>query len=123
MGSASTIVIACCPMLYLFLMLRRPPRSTLFPYTTLFRSASESGDPTAVALATTDATGAPSVRIVLLKAADEAGFVFFTSYRSRKARELTGNPRAALCFYWHTLDTQVRVEGEASLVSPEESDA
>jgi len=85
--------------------------------------ASESGDPTAVALATTDATGAPSVRIVLLKAADEAGFVFFTSYRSRKARELTGNPRAALCFYWHTLDTQVRVEGEASLVSPEESDA
>ena len=83
----------------------------------------EPGDPTAVALGTTDAKGAPSVRIVLLKTADEAGFVFFTSYRSRKARDLAQNRRAALCFYWQTLDAQVRVEGEASPVSPEESDA
>jgi pyridoxamine 5'-phosphate oxidase len=85
--------------------------------------ASEPGDPTAVALATADASGAPSVRIVLLKAADEEGFVFFTSYRSRKARELEQDPRAALCFYWHTLDAQVRVEGRAERVSPDESEA
>jgi pyridoxamine 5'-phosphate oxidase len=102
-----------------------PPADPIRAFQDLWARArnSEPGDPTAVALATAEASGAPSVRIVLLKGADEAGFVVFTNYRSRKARELDENPRAALCFYWHTLDTQVRVEGRAVRVSAEESDA
>ena len=71
----------------------------------------EPADATAAALATADATGAPSVRMVLLKGVDTSGFVFFTNYGSRKARDLAVNPRAALCFYWPTLGVQVRVEG------------
>ncbi len=85
--------------------------------------ATEPADATAVALATADPSGAPSVRVVLLKAADAEGFVFFTNYESRKARELDGNPRAALCFYWPTLGEQVRVEGTVTRVSAAESDA
>jgi pyridoxamine 5'-phosphate oxidase len=80
-------------------------------------------DVTAMALATADAPGAPSVRMVLLKSADASGFVFFTNYGSRKARELTANPRAALCFYWPSIGTQVRVEGAVERVRAEESDA
>jgi pyridoxamine 5'-phosphate oxidase len=63
------------------------------------------------------------VRIVLLKALDDSGFVFFTSHESRKARELAANPRAALCFHWPTLGAQVRVEGPVERVSDLESDA
>ena len=101
-----------------------PPPDPIRAFQELWARArkSEPGDPTAVALATADPSGAPSVRIVLHTAADEAGFVFFTSYRSRKAGEVDANARAALCFYWHTLDTQVRVEGRAVRVSAEESD-
>jgi pyridoxamine 5'-phosphate oxidase len=84
---------------------------------------SEPGDASAAALATTDAAGAPSVRMVLLKGVDASGFVFFTNYGSRKAGELSVNPRAALCFYWPTLGVQVRVEGGVERVSAEESDA
>jgi pyridoxamine 5'-phosphate oxidase len=80
-------------------------------------------DATAMALATADATGAPSVRMVLLKGADASGFVFFTNYGSRKARELAANPKAALCFYWPSVGTQVRVEGPVERVTAEESDA
>lgn len=83
----------------------------------------EPADATACALATANAQGAPSVRMVLLKGVDASGFVFFTNYGSRKARELDGNPQAALCFYWPALGAQVRVEGAATRVSPEESDA
>lgn len=71
----------------------------------------ESGEPNAMMLATTDAEGQPSARIVLLKSVDQAGFVFFTDYRSRKGRELEANPRAALCFHWPTLQRQVRIIG------------
>lgn len=85
--------------------------------------ALEEGDPTAVALATADAKGRPSVRMVLLKGLDERGFVFFTSYESRKARELEDNPSAALCFHWPSLVAQVRVEGGVERVSDAESDA
>lgn len=85
--------------------------------------ASEPADATAFALATADASGAPSVRMVLLKGVDDAGFVFFTNYESRKAGELTANPRAALCFLWPTVRTQVRVEGAVTRVSGAESDA
>jgi pyridoxamine 5'-phosphate oxidase len=77
----------------------------------------------AMALATANADGAPSVRMVLLKAADERGLVFFTHYTSRKGRELAANPQAALLFHWDPLGRQVRVEGAVERVAPEESDA
>ena len=76
----------------------------------------------AVSLATATSDGVPSVRVVLHKSADERGFVFFTNYQSRKAAELTDNPRAALAFHWSP-DRQVRVEGVVERVSVEESDA
>ncbi len=80
-------------------------------------------DPTAAALATADARGRPSVRMVLVKGVDERGFVFFTNRDSRKARELAENPAAALCFHWPAIAEQVRVEGAVSLVSDADSDA
>ena len=86
-------------------------------------AASDGGDPTAVCLATADADGRPSARMVLLKGVDPRGFVFYTNYGSRKAGELTANPRAALCFYWPAIGEQIRVEGAVEKVSPEESDA
>ena len=73
-------------------------------------------------LATVARNGRPSARMVLLKGVDERGFRFFTNYESRKGRELAGNPRAALVFYWATLERQVRVTGRVSMVSPAESD-
>jgi pyridoxamine 5'-phosphate oxidase len=85
--------------------------------------AAESGDATAGALATADASGRPSVRMVLLKGVDAEGFVFFTNYESRKARELQVNPWAALCFHWPSLGSQVRAEGQVERVSGPESDA
>ncbi|HEY7501718.1 MAG TPA: pyridoxamine 5'-phosphate oxidase [Vicinamibacterales bacterium] len=80
-------------------------------------------DTTPVALATADRDGKPSARIVLLRGADERGFVFYTNYTSRKARDLTANPYAALCFYWPTLDEQIRIEGTVERLPPDESDA
>jgi pyridoxamine 5'-phosphate oxidase len=79
-------------------------------------------DPTAMTLATATTDGAPSARIVLLKAFDERGFVFFTDYRSRKGAEFEANPRAALVFYWGELDRQVRITGAVSRTSQEESE-
>ena len=76
-----------------------------------------------MALATATADGAPSVRMVLLKGADERGFVFFTGYASRKAAELDSNPRGALLFHWAELGRQVRVEGSVERVAGQESDA
>jgi pyridoxamine 5'-phosphate oxidase len=80
-------------------------------------------EPTAMALATATKDGRPSVRTVLLKAADETGFVFFTNYRSRKAREIDETGRASLLFFWQTVERQVRVSGPVERVSGEESDA
>ena len=89
-----------------------PARDPIAEFQDLFaRAGAREPDATAMALATADATGAPSVRMVLLKAVDAAGFVFFTNYESRKAGELDVNPRAALCFYWPVIGAQVRVEG------------
>jgi pyridoxamine 5'-phosphate oxidase len=85
--------------------------------------ASEPGDPDAAALATADAVGMPSVRMVLVKAIDRRGFVVYTNLGSRKARELEANPRASLCFHWKTLERQLRVEGHVERVSDEEADA
>ena len=79
-------------------------------------------DPNAMTLATATADGAPSARIVLLKAFDERGFVFFSDYRSRKGAELEANPKAALVFYWAELDRQVRITGGVALTSREESE-
>jgi len=79
--------------------------------------------PEAMTLATADADGRPSARMLLLKGADERGFTFFTGYESRKGRELAENPRAALVFYWRPLGRQVRVEGPVRRLSPQESDA
>lgn len=80
-------------------------------------------EPTAMTLATADAAGTPSARIVLLKEVDDAGFHFFTNYESRKSAELAARPHAALCFYWMPLDKQVRIEGTVSKASDAESDA
>ena len=85
--------------------------------------ASEPSDPNAMALATADSDGRPSVRIVLLKAHGSDGFVFYTNQRSRKGEELAHNPHAALVFHWKSLRRQVRIEGSVSLVSCEEADA
>ena len=79
--------------------------------------------PEAMALATADAQGRPAVRFVLLKSADERGFVFFTNAGSRKGAELRGNQRASLAFYWDALLKQVRVDGRVELVAPVEVDA
>lgn len=79
-------------------------------------------EPTAMALATADEEGRPSVRMVLLKGFDEHGFVFYTNLESRKARELAANPRAALCLFWQPLELQVRIEGDVHPVSDAEAD-
>jgi len=99
-------------------------RDPILEFQDLFaRASTREPDATAVALATADATGAASVRMVLLKAVDASGFVFFTNYESRKARELDVNPRAALCFYWPAIGVQVRVEGGVERVAAAESEA
>jgi pyridoxamine 5'-phosphate oxidase len=87
------------------------------------RARREGVDTTPSALATADAGGRPSVRIVLIRQVDARGFVFFTNYESRKANDLAVNARAALCQYWPTLEEQIRIEGTVERVSPEESDA
>lgn len=81
-------------------------------------------EPNAMTLATVDAaSGAPSARVVLLKSFDARGFVFYTNFISRKARELEGDGRAALVFFWQPMERQVRIEGFAQRVSREEAEA
>jgi pyridoxamine 5'-phosphate oxidase len=80
-------------------------------------------EPNAMTLATIDPDGRPAARIVLLKIVDERGFVFFTNFESRKGRALAANSQAALLFYWAELERQVRIEGVASPLPPEESAA
>ena len=80
-------------------------------------------EPNAMTLATVDAGGRPSARIVLIKGYDDRGFVWYTNYRSRKGRELAHNPHAALLFHWAELERQVRIEGTVSKVDAAESDA
>ena len=87
------------------------------------RATSHQVDTAPVALASADAKGRPSVRMVLLRGADERGFVFYTNYASRKGRELTENPHAALCFHWPALDEQIRIEGTVERLPDDESDA
>ncbi|MFL5338961.1 MAG: pyridoxamine 5'-phosphate oxidase [Gemmataceae bacterium] len=86
-------------------------------------AAANLAEPNAVTLATATPQGRPSARIVLLKGVDDRGFTFFTNYDSRKGRELTANPAAALVCHWAELERQVRMEGIVEKVSSEESDA
>ncbi len=79
--------------------------------------------PNAMTLATATAAGRPSARAVLLKGVDALGFVFYTNYASRKARELAANPHASLVFLWTELERQVRIEGAVEKVSAADSDA
>jgi pyridoxamine 5'-phosphate oxidase len=104
---------------------------TVQPWTEPFRQfqawlaeaeKSEPNDPNAMALATVDADGMPSVRMVLLKGHDEQGFVFYTNYESRKGRQILSSMKAALLFHWKSLRRQVRVEGEVETVSDAEAD-
>ena len=83
----------------------------------------EPSEPEAATLATATHEGRPSLRMVLVKAADEHGFVFYTNLGSRKARELDSNARAALLFHWKSLARQVRIEGVIQPVSAAEADA
>ena len=76
----------------------------------------------AMTLATATDSGAPSARVVLLKAFDARGFVFFTDYRSRKGEEIESNPRAALVFFWSELERQVRITGTVERTSAAESE-
>jgi pyridoxamine 5'-phosphate oxidase len=89
-----------------------------------FNEAIASGSrlPDSMTLATATKDGKPSARLVLLKGVENDGFVFYTNYNSRKARELDENPRAALVLYWTQLDRQVRIEGSVERISAAESD-
>lgn len=89
-----------------------------------FTDALSSGNPApdAMTLATVDELGRPSTRVVLLKAVDLGGFVFFTNYNSRKGRELEGNPNASLTIFWPELERQVRIDGVVSKIDGAESD-
>jgi len=85
--------------------------------------ATEPNDPNAMAIASVGADGQPSVRMVLLKDADERGFVFYTNYESRKGRQLQETRKAALLFHWKTVGRQVRAEGPVETVTAAEADA
>ena len=88
-----------------------------------YAAAAGAAESDAAALATASAGGRPSVRFVLLKGIDERGVRFFTNYGSRKGRELDANPYAALAAWWPALQRQLRLEGPAERLAPEESDA
>lgn len=83
----------------------------------------EPNEANAMAVATVDASGMPNIRMVLLKALDARGFVFYTNFESTKGREILANPKVALNFHWKTVRKQVRVRGLVSVVSDEEADA
>ncbi len=91
----------------------------------IYARASKCGitEPNAMNVATVDAQGRPSSRVILLKEYDQRGFVFYTNRDSQKGRDLAAVPRAALCFYWEPLLEQVRIEGTVESVSDQEADA
>lgn len=99
------------------------PITQFIDWLELAKSEKSITEPTAMCLATADAKAIPSARMVLLKEADERGFVFYTNSESHKGHDLRENPRVALVFYWMPLGRQVRVEGLAAPVSVAEADA
>jgi pyridoxamine 5'-phosphate oxidase len=103
----------------------RPDLDPLGTFREWYEQAVAAGvvEPEAMALATATPDGAPSVRFVLLKGIDDRGVAFYTNYESRKGRELTANPRAALAVLWKPLHHQVRLEGPVERLTSEESDA
>lgn len=103
----------------------KPPEDPFAVFETWFEEAKvkEPRDPNAVTLASVDASGMPSARMVLLKDFDPAGFVFYTNYESRKGEQLLANPKAALLFHWKSFNRQVRIEGTVEPVSDAEADA
>lgn len=103
----------------------RPPIDPIALFDSWYREAqaTETVNPGAMTLATADAEGRPSARMVLLKGHGPGGFVFFTNLNSSKAAALTANPHAALCFYWKSLARQVRIEGRVERTDEDEADA
>jgi len=100
-----------------------PGKDPIEQYLAAAERARQAGIDTApMALATADPDGRPSLRIVLLRGVDARGFVFYTNYRSRKAHELTANPRASLCQHWPAVEEQIRVEGTVEVAEAVESD-
>jgi pyridoxamine 5'-phosphate oxidase len=100
------------------------PEDPIERFNPLFASARQAypNEPNAAVLATVGEDGRPSARVVLIKAVDARGFVFFTNLESRKGRQLKARPVAALCFYWPLLEQQVRVEGRVEPISDAEAD-
>lgn len=103
----------------------KTPNDPLSLFATWFEQAVEieSTEANAMMLASVDANNQPHLRTLLLKGADERGFVFFTNYQSAKGRQLLDQPKAAMTFWWHDLERQVRIEGMVERISDEESDA
>lgn len=101
------------------------PSDPLVLFDRWFQDASIAGIalPESMTIATTTPEGKPSARVVLLKAVEDGGFVFYTNYESRKGKELAASPHAALVFHWAALERQVRVEGRVTQVSEETSNA
>jgi pyridoxamine 5'-phosphate oxidase len=91
----------------------------------VYERAIDSGlrDANSMTVATVDADGRPAARVLLLKGYDEQGFVFYTNYESRKGRELAANSHASLCFFWHEMHEQIRIEGRCEKVSEAEGDS
>ncbi len=98
-------------------------RNPFIQFSRWMEDAIKSGtvDPSAMILATADKNAVPSVRVVLLKAQDEEGFVFFTNYESRKGKDINENPSASLLFFWKELERQIRVSGEVRMISRKDS--
>ncbi len=101
----------------------KPDPLTIFADWFAEAKTSEPNDPEAMALATVGPDGTPSQRMVLLKGYDADGFVFYTNYESRKGRQLTAHPKAALLFHWKSLRRQVRLEGPITPTTAAEADA
>ena len=101
------------------------PAEPLSLFATWFEQAVEieSTEANAMMLATVDDAGQPHLRTLLLKGMDDRGFVFFTNYQSAKGRQLQSHPQAAMTFWWHDLERQVRIEGSVERISDDESDA
>ena len=96
---------------------------TLFTQWFGMAKKAEPNNPNAMCLSTVNENGVPSSRMVLLKGYDSKGFVFYTNYESQKGQEILSTGKAALCFYWKTLQKQIRISGIVTSVSPEEADA